>query len=327
MKLETRKRAIGKVYKRRNRIDMPDFQREIVWPQNKKRLLINSILKGWHLPKFYFRRLDNDNFECVDGQQRLAAIFEFFDNELTLDPDTSPRPKILKYSQLPYEMSDEFDDFEIDIEEIEDASDEELEELFKRLQLGTPLNTAEKLNAISGDLRDFCHLMAKKPFFSDKIALRNTRYAHFEILTKLAFIETRGIQSQMRLPQLQSFLEDNKSFSSQSDTAKRLNKSIDFLNSAFPNKYPHIRNKANLLSICMLAVRVTNQNIGDKEAATDFGKFTESFFSQLSIEVEKGINATDRELRKYQQAISSGSNTGISIKNRINILTDHVFPY
>lgn len=50
MKLERRARAIDKVYKRRDRIDMPDFQREEVWPDTKKRLLIDSILKGWHLP-------------------------------------------------------------------------------------------------------------------------------------------------------------------------------------------------------------------------------------------------------------------------------------
>jgi hypothetical protein len=58
---------------------MPDFQREEVWTETKKRLLIDSILRGWHLPKFYFRKVDDGAFECVDGQQRLTAIWEFFD--------------------------------------------------------------------------------------------------------------------------------------------------------------------------------------------------------------------------------------------------------
>ena len=196
MKLECRSRAIDKIYKRRDRIDMPDFQREEVWPITKKRLLIDSILKGWHLPKFYFRKLDEGTFECVDGQQRLTAIWEFFDDVLELDTETAKRVGGTKYSLLHDEVSDTFDDFEIDIEEIEDATDEDLEELFKRLQLGTPLNTAEKINAIQGELRDFCHEMAAKPFFKEKIGLKSTRYTHFETVAKWAFIEARGIQSQ-----------------------------------------------------------------------------------------------------------------------------------
>src|SRR3990172_11745783 len=86
MKMELRSRAIDKVYKRRDRIDMPDFQREEVWTDEQKRGLIDTILRGWHLPKFYFRKLDDNSFECVDGQQRLASILEFFDNNLRLGP-------------------------------------------------------------------------------------------------------------------------------------------------------------------------------------------------------------------------------------------------
>ena len=84
MKMEGRSKAIDKVYKRRDRIEMPDFQREEVWPDKKKRLLIDSILHGWNLPKFYFRKLDNGTFDCVDGQQRLIAISEFFGDKLIL---------------------------------------------------------------------------------------------------------------------------------------------------------------------------------------------------------------------------------------------------
>ncbi|HTS89301.1 MAG TPA: DUF262 domain-containing protein, partial [Gemmatimonadales bacterium] len=63
MKMELRSRAIDKVFKRRDRIEMPDFQREEVWPLEKKRRLLDSILRGWHLPKFYFRKVENGVFE------------------------------------------------------------------------------------------------------------------------------------------------------------------------------------------------------------------------------------------------------------------------
>ncbi len=123
MEMELRSRAIDKVYRRRDRIEMPDFQREQVWTLPKKQLLIDSILRGWHLPKFYFRKVDENTFECVDGQQRLTAIFEFFDGGLALSSDTAAQVGAKTYKDLPEPILDDFDDFEIEIEEIEDASD------------------------------------------------------------------------------------------------------------------------------------------------------------------------------------------------------------
>jgi hypothetical protein len=300
---------------------MPDFQREEVWPILKKRLLIDSILKDWHLPKFYFRKMDDGTFECVDGQQRLSAIFEYFDNRIALDEDQSIEYKASKYSELDDDLSDKFDDFEVEIEEIEDATEEELEELFKRLQLGTPLNTAEKINAIMGELRNFCHDVSAMPFFNDKISLKNTRYSHFEIIAKWAFIEARGIHPQMRIPHLEDFLKSNRTFSRKIDTAIRIMGALNFLNDAFPEKCSLIRNRANVLSLCMLATRIFDQGIISQEAANEFSDFVINFLKSLSTEVEKGVRSLDKELLRYQNAISSDSGGGNSLRTRINILT------
>ncbi|MCH8053279.1 MAG: DUF262 domain-containing protein, partial [Planctomycetes bacterium] len=77
MKMETRKRAIDKVYKRRNRYEIPEWQRQKVWSRSKKQNLIDSMLRGWKLPKFYLLKLSDEpeEYEVVDGQQRLATIF------------------------------------------------------------------------------------------------------------------------------------------------------------------------------------------------------------------------------------------------------------
>jgi hypothetical protein len=320
MKMELRRKAIDKVYKRRDKIEMPDFQREEVWTDQKKHMLIDSILRGWHLPKFYFKKNADGSYECVDGQQRLNAIFEFYDENLKLPETTAKEYGGTYYSDLPDDTSDEFDDYEIEIEEIEDATDEELEELFRRLQLGTPLNTAEKINAVMGECRDFCHECAKKPFFKDKLPVKNTRFSHFEIVGRWTFIEARGIQPQMRLKQLEQFFRDNRQFSRTSDTAKTIEGSLRFLNHSFPKPPSFIANRANSLSVCMLAARVFKAGLQSKENAKTFAQFLEEFFSSLSAEVQKGVKAGDKELLFYQQAISSGSTGGDSIKNRLDIL-------
>ena len=84
MKMTARRRALDKIYKRRDRYDIPDWQREEVWSKGRKQKLIDSILRGWRLPKFYFLLTSDEpeEFEVVDGQQRLLAIWEFFDPRL-----------------------------------------------------------------------------------------------------------------------------------------------------------------------------------------------------------------------------------------------------
>lgn len=316
-----RRRAIDKVYKRRDKIEMPDFQREEVWPDSKKQILIDSILRGWHLPKFYFKKGADGEFECVDGQQRLNAIFEFFDGKISLSGDAPGKLAGASYRDLDDEASDAFDDFELEVEEIEDASDEDLEELFRRLQLGTPLNTAEKLNAVMGELRTFCHDCARMTFFSEKLPIKNTRYAHFEIIARWAFIEARSIQPQMRLKQLEEFFKANRKFSKTSELAKNLEAAIDFMDAAFEKAPTFIANRANTLSVCMLASDIVSAGLTTKENAKTFASFLRRFFSDLSTEVQKGVKANDPDLLLYQQSISAGSTGGDSIRSRINVLS------
>src|SRR5216683_1467703 len=88
MKMTSERRAIDKVFRRRNRYDIPDWQREEVWNREKKQRLIDSILRGWKLPKFYFVKASGENYLVEDGQQRLATIFEFFSNDLPLSAES-----------------------------------------------------------------------------------------------------------------------------------------------------------------------------------------------------------------------------------------------
>ena len=68
MKMRSKVRAIDKIYKRRDRYEIPEWQRQKVWGRPKKQKLIDSILRGWKLPKFYFLKISSDpeTYEVVD---------------------------------------------------------------------------------------------------------------------------------------------------------------------------------------------------------------------------------------------------------------------
>jgi|SRR5579885_2519774 len=178
MKITSGRRALDKIFKRRDRYEIPEWQREKVWDTTRKQQLIDSILRGWKLPKFYFLKLDDDTYEVVDGQQRLTAIYEFFANELALADESVQRFGGPNYRDLTERISDSFDDFEIEYDEIEDATEEELKQFFQRLQQGLPLTSSERLNSVHSKLRDFCKSVARHTFFTTSIVVPDTRLAH-----------------------------------------------------------------------------------------------------------------------------------------------------
>lgn len=63
----------------------PGYQRNRVWKDNKRKsLLIESLMLRIPIPAFYFYENEDSKFQVIDGQQRLATIHEFVNNEFQL---------------------------------------------------------------------------------------------------------------------------------------------------------------------------------------------------------------------------------------------------
>ncbi len=321
MKMESRSRALDKLYKRRDHFEFPGWQREKVWRADRQRLLIDTIFQGWHLPKYYFVKVNDapDQYEVVDGQERLAAIWAFQDGTLALSDESSREFGGKTYRELPPDVSDRFDDFEIQFEEISGATDEELTGLFQRLQMGVGLTPDERLNAVLGDLRDFCWDMARHKFFAEKVLISEKRYAHFGVSVRFAFLEIEGISSQLRLPQLEQLLRDHAAFSTTSNAARRMREALEFLDVAFPERSSALRNRSAVLALLRLSGRLVDSGVTLKRA-TEVGRYFENFAASVRKEVEKGPAARDADLLAYQASITSNLTSGSVIRIREGIL-------
>lgn len=62
----------------------PEYQRRLVWDRRKKSLFIESLLMNIPVPPVFLYENDLNRYEVMDGQQRLNAILEFYDNTLVL---------------------------------------------------------------------------------------------------------------------------------------------------------------------------------------------------------------------------------------------------
>ena len=87
--------AILYLYANRANIQInPDYQRMgEIWNDDKKQLLIDSIINRFDVPKIYFHHLSDFDkkskfeFAIIDGRQRLEAIWGFIDGVFPLAGD------------------------------------------------------------------------------------------------------------------------------------------------------------------------------------------------------------------------------------------------
>jgi hypothetical protein len=231
MRMDSKRRALDKIFKRRDRYEIPEWQRDQVWSDEKGQLLIDTILRGWNLPKFYLSKVSDspEQFEVVDGQQRLTAIFAFFTNDLRLPDEAAKRFGGATYKDLPDALVDAFDDYEIQYDKITDATEQELREFFQRLQEGLQLTTGEKLNSVRSNLTNFARSLSRHSFFRTKVWSRDTRMAWFDIASKTAAIKVDGIDTGLRYDDLRSTFEAQANFSPSSNVARSLRETFDYL--------------------------------------------------------------------------------------------------
>lgn len=175
----------------------PDFQRGEIWTIPKKRKLIDSILRDWKIPPVHFVIGDKYVEEVLDGQQRLAAIRDFYCNKISVDGNIEPideelvKLQNLYYQDLPIEWQRKFRYYTVTIIRLTEYKPEEPAELFYRLNQPTSLTSAEQRNAYMGETRDqikklsalFVSLGASK----EVIGFSNSRLAYDEIISKFCY--------------------------------------------------------------------------------------------------------------------------------------------
>jgi len=142
-----------KLDKDRQLVLQPKFQRRPAWETKARSYLIDTVVKGFPMPKIYLRRtlipkLGVKGYEVVDGQQRLRSILEFYKGQLVLSRRHNPDLGDATFSALPEPTQRAFLEYEISAEVIEEASDPEVWAMFERLNSYTlTLNRQEQRNA------------------------------------------------------------------------------------------------------------------------------------------------------------------------------------
>jgi hypothetical protein len=118
----------------------PQFQRRPVWTEEQASYLIDTILSALPLPEIYIRSSSSPRgetrYEVVDGQQRIRSVLSFGTNDLELSGDLVSAKWVGKrFEDLSDAEKTAFWDYKIVVRDVSGATDIEIRDLFKRLNI------------------------------------------------------------------------------------------------------------------------------------------------------------------------------------------------
>ena len=312
--------------------EQPEYQRGEVWKDSKKSLLIDSILRGIDIPKIFLHKLKDNHFDYAvsDGQQRITAILKFKADELKLRKDVINGLDLsqietyevggLKYSELPSVLRKRFDNYDLTIALIDQATNNEIRTLFGRLQLGESLTPAEKRNAIISSIGNCIDSVVLNHDFFVNGKIPKSRFKQQDYLSHVfALVAYNNVQD-LKAELLEKLYLENPIKLTQV-FQKRVSTILDYMHSIDKASKVRIVNKFAFIDIFwLLYVEYDNYSTVETEKfARRFEKF-ENDRLENNPEPEKLLVGEETELNKdlysYIMSFNYSGSKPSNINNR-----------
>ena len=342
--------TIEELRKNFDNIEFPEFQREpTVWKREKKQRLIDSILRDFDISSIYFFKKESGGYDCIDGRQRINAIWSFLgindsdidhnnfslkiENEIYEDSGYFMEVDDKRFESFDKAWREKFLNYKLNIVEITEVGhDEELNLLFLRLQIASVLNAGEKLNAMTGEMREWIFYDLSKNNFFHKIHIPNRRFAKEQVAAQIVlnyFSKKKdGDFHRSRYFDLQDFFKEYSKLQVDDQKLKKeIEGKFDKIEKSFGDNLSIIGNRAIAVSIYLFISDLIDQK-KEKEINL-FIDFFIKFLKTTKWQIPKGydMNPEYRDLLKFQSNITQAAGEKTAIQKRHDFLGEYFYYY
>lgn len=121
----------------------PKYQREYIYQDKKRDAVIDTVMNGFPLGIMYWSKVDDNTYECLDGQQRSISICQYVNGDYPVKFNGNDR----FFHNLNEEEKETILNYELEIRVCEGSEEEKLR-WFQRINVaGEVLTNQELLNA------------------------------------------------------------------------------------------------------------------------------------------------------------------------------------
>lgn len=294
------------------------IQRGYVWDVKRKSLLIESMIIGYPIPAFYARRDENKVFDMLDGKQRSSAITEYLNGEYALT-GVSEELEGKTFAELPEETQDDIISYSLTVYYFEDITEDEVNEMFYRLNNGKPL-TAIELTRVKAKSFEKIKELSTHEIFTD--ALKESqlnRYTHEDIVMKavvMLSVDEPSLKNEFIRPYIiETEITDDQA-AEVNDALTQIKAAHDVLVGFFEDvaaarAAKKLYTRTHLISMIPLALETYRNGV----PAEEFAQFVWAFFTSNG----RGISVS----QTYNSNSSSGANSPSAVKLRDRELREY----
>lgn len=298
-------------------------QRNPCWDVSRKSLLIHSMIEGYPIPPFYFARRSDKKYDALDGLQRSTAIREFLNEEYALSADTPPiRDEDgysidiagKKFSELPEWAQDAIKDYSLTIYYFEDITEDEISELFFRINNGKPLTSIELTRVKAKCLKEFQEIASHELIAESVTEAGKKRYTDENIAMQawmMCFSEVKDFSTKAFRPCIETAdvtVEQLRKIKDAMDSVKDVCSELDQESKADKRVLKKIRTRSHLVSSIYLAMRFIEEGRKQEEFMETLYKFFDcsktSIIEQYNDSIG-GSSARPEKIRERMAALDS----------------------
>jgi hypothetical protein len=292
-----------------NKIEInEEYQRGDIWKHNQRIELIKSMLNSYSIGVLVLFMNEKGAYEILDGQQRIITIRKYIENTLDLSESD-----LKKYSELTTSEKALFDAYSVYYLRLKsfdpDTREEDITQTFLRLQEGTPLNKAEKINAFRGEFKNlFRKTRETNNLF--KLMGKDKRFRFRLLAAEFLLLELETDFDSMSFPELtlQKFREVIGKYSKKISIKKETFYvgNLEFLHSSL-NLILTAMEPRDIISFYLLISYLRKSKADNSNVMTEFSAFAEEFlenlnsFSIYDTKPPKGCMLNKELFRKYLQ--------------------------
>ena len=296
-------------------------QRGYIWDDHRCSLFIHSLLTGYPVPPVFAKKGDDGIYDMLDGKQRLMTLQRFLANEFALTEDTpcvdymiDGEPAVMpisqcKYENLPEDLRDELDSASITMYYFDGITDEEVAEMFFRLNNSKPVSSGilTRVRALSkGKIRE----VGQHPIFELALTKKALEaYTNEDIVIKSLFIlagntdlSTKAVRKWISETEITDDMACELSL-----CFGRLKECADVISKDDKKLAKKILTKVHLVSL----LPMMNKSRDEKVKTEDLVNWLKSFY---------GTSDKTSASAKYNDACSNGANQVVSVEARLSEL-------
>lgn len=305
------------------------------YPDGEAKALYKRVLEK--------KRVDNDDpdpyvFEMVDGQQRTRTILEFmgvkppsaeyyrgnWQTPFPTLPDT-PKAKGKAYQQLNADQQISFGESTLTVMVLEDATIDEIRDMFLRLQNGTPLNAQQKRDAMGSSIGNAARELTGLPFFTTCVWFGNENAEHRLVASQIIHLELRDKVLSCTSRQLDKLYQDYRSNTLDPSILRDAKRVLAVLAKIFPSRNPRLTRTYALGLYWVFSRLFKTYQIDPAQFPRILENFENLDHRRLEALERDYAQPEDKMFEDLSWSMSRGTDGAEAISTRYEVLTQFLF--